>query len=185
MADQRTYNDNDLIQLYMGKITPQCREDRVDHMWTQILRYYFHVNEFYGIEREVYTTEIGRGRVDLMVTGIHLGEIYKTLFLEAKRPPAPSRNITRNSWDAMKSQLQANIDRWADRDLNVPVYGMTAVGLYVKFYVIPAHQTQLQPVMLTDRPYSLREESLRVDAILSNIKDSIKSSLQILPPADT
>lgn len=52
----------------MNKISPQCREDRVAHLWTQILRCYFPLDDLFGFEREVYTTETGRGRVDLMVT---------------------------------------------------------------------------------------------------------------------
>jgi hypothetical protein len=79
-------------KLGLEKITPCCREDRVDHLWTQILGYYLQVDDWFVIEREIYTTETERDRVDLIVTSVHKEEIYKTLFLEAKRSPS-SRNI--------------------------------------------------------------------------------------------
>lgn len=174
---QKKYDGNELIQLYMNRITPHCREDRVDHMWTQILRCYFHIEDLFGIEREVYTTETERGRIDLMVTSVHREEIYKTLFLEAKRSPAPSRSITTNAWDSVRAQLQKNIGRWRDREREIPVFGMTAIGLYVKFFIIPKGEDELRPFKVTDRPYSLRHDSERVHEIISEIKDSIAASL--------
>lgn len=35
----------------MEKISSHCREDRIDHLWTQMLRHYFPLNDEYGIEK--------------------------------------------------------------------------------------------------------------------------------------
>ncbi|KAJ5368983.1 uncharacterized protein N7496_008743 [Penicillium cataractarum] len=177
MANLRKYYVNELIQLYMDTITPQCREDRVDHMWTQILLYYFSIDQPFGIEREVYTAETELRRVDLVVTSVRGNQIYKTLFLEAKRHPAPSRAITPDAWASVRAQLQRNIDKWTDRNKDTTVFGLTAIGLYVKFFIIPKRETELRPFKVTDRPYSLRHDSERGHEILSQIKDFIAASL--------
>ncbi len=149
----------------------------MDHVWTQILRCYFDIENEFGIEREPYTTETELGRIDLIVTSVHRMQIYKTLFLEVKRSPKPTRSITTNTWDGARDQLEKNIGKWTGRDRKMPVFGMTAIGLYVKFFIIPKGEDELRPFKVTDRPYSLRHDSERVHEILSEIKDSIAASL--------
>ncbi|KAJ5175678.1 uncharacterized protein N7482_001555 [Penicillium canariense] len=66
----------------MGKVVPSCLEDRVKHLWTQILQNYFILAKIYGREREPYLSESELRAVDLVVTTLRRNTIYKLLFLE-------------------------------------------------------------------------------------------------------
>ncbi|KAJ5426863.1 hypothetical protein N7465_001933 [Penicillium sp. CMV-2018d] len=45
------YDQNDLIKLYLDRLQPRCREDCVDHVWAQIISFYWPVSANYGVER--------------------------------------------------------------------------------------------------------------------------------------
>lgn len=158
----------------MDNVTPGCREDRLDHMWSQILQFYFPLtNGDFGIERETYTSEAGRGRVDLIVTKLRRSTLVKVLFLEAKRPRPENKKISQSMWDQALDELQGNIDKWRGRPANMPVFGVVAVGWHTKFYVVPQHRTRLEFLNGDDSSYSLKTESHTIHNILSNIRTRI------------
>ncbi|KAJ5836285.1 hypothetical protein N7447_002311 [Penicillium robsamsonii] len=79
-----SYAGNEIIELYIQKVKRGCKEDKIDHMWTQILRFYFPLQEGYGIEREPYTTETTRARANIVVTNVRENRTNKVLFVECK-----------------------------------------------------------------------------------------------------
>jgi len=146
----------------------------VDHMWSQILQFYFPLaNGSFGIERETYASEAGRGRVDLIVTKLRRCTLIKPLFLEAKRPPPENKQISQHMWDQARDELQANIDKWTDRPANMAVFGIVAIGLYVKFYVVPQHRTRLEPLNGNDPSFSISTKSETVGEALLYIRAQI------------
>jgi hypothetical protein len=55
------YESNAIISLYIEKVKHACLEKCIDHLWSQILRFYFHLDDNYGVEREAHT---GEGSLD-------------------------------------------------------------------------------------------------------------------------
>lgn len=158
----------------MSNVKPGCREDRVVHMWSQILQFYFPLaNGNFGIERETYASEEGRGRVDLIVTKLRRSTLIKSLFLEAKRPPSENKQISQHMWDQARDELQANIDKWTDRPANMAVFGVVAIGMFVKFYVVPQYRTRLEPLNGNDPCFSLSTQIQTVCQALLYIRAQI------------
>ncbi|KAJ5682659.1 hypothetical protein N7462_005824 [Penicillium macrosclerotiorum] len=161
-----------------SRIEPGCREDRVDHLWTQILRFYFPLSGNFGIEREPYTSETSRGKVDIVVTGLIDDKIYKLLFFEAKRPSHTMRSrLVTKAWSGAESELQKNIHKWRERRSSIPVAGITAIGDKLRTYVIPEGQSNLE-AFDGDEPLSLNSDADRVHERLSNIRNRIKSYME-------
>ncbi|KAJ5472610.1 hypothetical protein N7530_006611 [Penicillium desertorum] len=74
-----------------------CRPHTFDHMWSQILRFYFSLQEGYGLEREPYTAEDAQARTNIEVTNIRDDTIVKALFVECKAPR--SATATKTQWE--------------------------------------------------------------------------------------
>ncbi|CAI7652899.1 unnamed protein product [Penicillium viridicatum] len=53
-----------------------------DHLWTQIPRFHFPLQQGYGLEREPYTSEITRARAKIVVTNVRQTTIITVLFVE-------------------------------------------------------------------------------------------------------
>jgi hypothetical protein len=68
-----------MINLYVDRIDRGSREDRSDHLWTQILRFYFEMSDNYGIEREGYRDESSLARTSVVLTNIRGGQFHFTL----------------------------------------------------------------------------------------------------------
>ncbi|KAJ5175636.1 uncharacterized protein N7482_001513 [Penicillium canariense] len=177
MAPSEPFLEHQIIKKYLQNVVPGCLEDRVKHLWTQILRHYFPLEENYGIEREPYASESGLGAVDLLVTGLLRREIYKVLFLEAKRAPSSGGNITLQAWREAHDQLQRNINKWGHRKSNIPVYGLVVIGHYVRFYVIGCNQVSLAPFERQET-LSLKTNANRVHDLLSSMETLIATSLK-------
>ncbi|KAJ5600285.1 hypothetical protein N7450_001352 [Penicillium hetheringtonii] len=149
---------------YMSNVKPGCREDRVVHMWSQILQFYFPLaNGNFGIERETYASEEGRGRK-------HIDQV---LIPRSKAPPSENKQISQHMWDQARDELQANIDKWTDRPANMAVFGVVAIGMFVKFYVVPQYRTRLEPLNGNDPCFSLSTQIQTVCQALLYIRAQI------------
>ncbi|KAJ5913687.1 hypothetical protein N7504_002570 [Penicillium tannophilum] len=131
-----------ILKAYVQQLVPGSREDRVDHLWSNVLRYHFPLAEGFGLERETYIVEDALRRVNIVVTNVLSGEINKTLFVECKRPTDMEGNV----WASPLLQLQNYMLEWTARPANTTMYGMICIGHNVKFYKMLANQNYLREI---------------------------------------
>jgi hypothetical protein len=105
-----------MISLYVDRVNLGSREDRADHLWTQILRFYFEMSDNYGIDRESYRDEESLARTNIVLTNIRGGEIKKAIFVECKRPNPSGRYATNRQWSAAENELQGNMVALSKQD---------------------------------------------------------------------
>ncbi|KAJ6133147.1 hypothetical protein N7471_008362 [Penicillium samsonianum] len=170
MSLPQTYNDNQLIQLYINNIKTRTREDRVDHVWTQILRFYWPITANYGIEREPYAAENARTKADVVLTTMSMNKIVKCVFVECKRHNA---DIENSDWDSSKAQLERFIRRWEERSPTQVIYGLLCIGHSVRFYYMPQFKDKLVDFKTKDLTLSIQDNATEVDMILREIRELI------------
>ncbi|KAJ5993264.1 hypothetical protein N7451_008988 [Penicillium sp. IBT 35674x] len=161
-----------ILKVYLNQLVFESREDRVDHLWSNVLRYHFPLSEGFGLERETYTAEDALRRINIVVTNVLSGAINKTLFVECKRPAI----LTEGIWDDPESQLQSYMREWTARPAKKAMYGMVCIGYNVIFYEMPADQNTLRPIdfpKLGTKPVSIRTHPESVRTRLNLVKEMI------------
>jgi hypothetical protein len=172
------YADNNLIKLYIKNVSQGCREERVDHLWSQILSFYWPISANYGVEREPYASETSRTRANLVLTNNQMGKIYKCLFIECKRP---HESVNEDLWETpeAETQLLRHIRNWTDRDPSRPLYGIISIGLEVKFFFMPAWSDKFETFSENTPVLSLKTDSARIHQILVDIRAILSATQSI------
>lgn len=133
-----------MIRLYVDRVDLGSREDRDDHLWTQILRFYFKISENYGIERESYRDEWSLARTNIVLTNIRGGEIKKAIFVECKRRNRSGRDATNHQWSTAEEELQGNMVAWRTIQQDTDLYGILALGYETRFFKMPTGTNKLE-----------------------------------------
>jgi hypothetical protein len=60
---------------YLESLELGCPEDRVDHVWAQILSFYWPVSANYGVKREAYVSKTSQTKVNVVLTNFQNGRI--------------------------------------------------------------------------------------------------------------
>ncbi|KAL2821406.1 hypothetical protein BDW59DRAFT_164141 [Aspergillus cavernicola] len=131
----------------------QSREDVVDHLWTNILVYYFQNPRpmTFSVERESYLLNNRRQKTDIAVVNL-VGpdaDMQKVLNFEAKCPLGPpnNRKPTDDERGEVRAQLRNNMGlaRRADQSTQ-DIYGVVAIGTWARLYKLPGGETFLVPI---------------------------------------
>lgn len=154
----------------MNNIKPGTREDRVDHVWTQILRFYWPITANYGIEREPYAAEHVGTKTDVVLTTSSAKRIVKCLFVECKGHKA---TILPSDWKDSIDQLERYIRRWEERELSQAIYGLICIGDSVRFFYMPHFKDKLVDFKAGKLLFSIKNDSTEVDLILREIRELI------------
>lgn len=94
----------------ISEIVPGVLQERVDHVWLNILAFYFDRTHF-GVEREAYVdnTRETRIRSNVLVTNTRGAKVHKLLIVETKRFPNAGNPGWENRyryWGRDRGQLQ-------------------------------------------------------------------------------
>lgn len=140
------YQQKPIIASYIAKIVPGSLEADVDHLWTNLLAYYFPSSENYGIEREAYIKSQSKTKANVCVSTLGRRPIFKAIMVENKRPsesatghPPPS------SWAHAKGQLlNYMLSQREDRSrIFATTFGIVGIGKYVRFYQLRRENEEL------------------------------------------
>lgn len=142
----------------------------MDHVWTQILRFYWPITANYGIEREPYAAENARTKADLVLTTTSMNKIVKCVFVECKRHNA---HIGDGDWKSSKTQLERFIRRWEERSPSQVIYGLVCIGQSVRFYYMPQFNDKLADFKKENLTLSIQDNATEVDMILREIRELI------------
>ncbi|PYH91066.1 hypothetical protein BO71DRAFT_295009, partial [Aspergillus ellipticus CBS 707.79] len=102
------YDNCPLIMDYLAdiQIGSGARQDKVDHVWSNILSNYF-PQPHYAVEREYYLADNTRRKANVCVTDRRANNPHKVIVVEAKRPS--STDPTPRQWRKARRQLQDNM----------------------------------------------------------------------------
>lgn len=108
---------------------------------------------------------------------MHLGKIHKCLFVECKRPerairnqdPDEARTAKDARWEQAKEQLQNHVRKWTERSPSVPLYGIVAIGLEARFYVMPPWSKNFETHERELNTLSLKTDAAEIHIILRDI----------------
>ncbi|KAJ5518706.1 hypothetical protein N7453_001128 [Penicillium expansum] len=170
-----SYADHEIINLYIQKVKRGCKEDKVDHMWTQILRFYFPLQQGYGLEREPYTSETTQARANIVVTNVRENSINKVLFVECKA--LKYKNATPTKWGQTKVQLENNMRSWSGRQPNSPLYAITVIGRQARFFTMAAGSTNLVDFGAEDEILSVKDDAVRVQQLLLRMEALVSQNM--------
>ncbi|CDM32090.1 unnamed protein product [Penicillium roqueforti FM164] len=91
---------------YIAKILPGTREVEVDHLWTNLLAYYFPTTQTYGVEREAYIRSRSQTRANVCVSTLSDGKMFNVIIVEKKKASTSrSAHPTPGSWTHAEGQL--------------------------------------------------------------------------------
>lgn len=136
-----------MIAAYIANIVPGGLEADVDHLWTNLLAYYFPVPEKYGVEREAYIRSRSMTKANVSVSTITNGSMYKVIMVENKRAstsragtPPPS------SWAHAENQLLGYMLSRRQNQMTplASLFGIVGIGRFVKFFKLRRGKTQLE-----------------------------------------
>ncbi|KAL1856192.1 hypothetical protein Plec18170_004061 [Paecilomyces lecythidis] len=179
------YLKNAPMRIRLAGLTPGVYEEQVDHVWLNILRYYFRENSF-SLEREAYVDPLfSKMKTNISVCNVRNGQLQKVLFVEAKRFPLSAIRgnwHTYYRWKRHKPQLRRYMLRSRTAShYRQTMYGMLAVGDRVKFYQInmvnnPAGD--LTPYIYRGTPLdmalSIQTDGLQIQRILKHISLTVR-----------
>jgi hypothetical protein len=144
LIESLLYDSNAIISLYIKNIKHQCPEKNIDHLWTQILRFYFHLNDNYSVEREARTGEGSMARTNVLLTNIQHRHIEKAVFIECKRLTTKAKTATNNKWKKTADQLKNYIVGSRKKGHATDLYGIVAITHKTRFYKLPAGKGELE-----------------------------------------
>ncbi|KAJ5818307.1 hypothetical protein N7474_003898 [Penicillium riverlandense] len=160
-----------LIRHYLDRVVPNCLEQQVDHLWTQVLRLYFELS-LYGIEREAHVAQTSLIRANVIVSREFRGQFCQFLFIESKRAPPANRMPSERSWDRAATQL-ANYMAASKRDLARPsdapkLFGIVAIGRSVRFYSMAQGSSRL--ISINNTIYNFVQDADEIEEFLFQIR---------------
>lgn len=173
--------------------SPNPSQAKIGTICKKVVDVYFESEDKFMTETEAYPDE----DEDLTKTNVNVitednGELKKVVVLEAKRFPANRSNLwykslTSNAWTKPKKQLETYMlkarkkERWA-----YMMYGIVAVGDRVRFFKLRPNSTKLaayvppvqSPAEKKITSFSIHQDSLLIEKVLSGIADDIKRKRQ-------
>ncbi|KAL2706081.1 hypothetical protein AAEP93_001331 [Penicillium crustosum] len=126
-----TYQAQPIIVSYITNIVPGTLEVDVDHLWTNLLAYYFPVTEDFGVEREAYIRSRSQTRANVCVSTLVHNSISKVIMIESKRASrSQNGSPPSSSWTHAKEQLLGYmLSRREEQTENLPrLFGMVGIG---------------------------------------------------------
>lgn len=159
---------------------PGSREAEVDHLWTNLLGFYFSEQNDYGVLREAYIRARSQSRANVCVCTLHRRTITKVIVVENKRASEAQTGIPPlSSWTHAKQQLQnymLNIRPRQPQWESHTMFGILGVGKYVKFLQLRAGQNELE-YFQDDGMYHLEDEqdSFTIEQKLSRMRNYISA----------
>lgn len=148
----------------------------MDHLWPQILSFYWPGTSNYAVETEPYASETSL-TANVALTTLHQAKIYKCLFIECNRSKqtAETHDIKpkAETWETSQARLERDIGRWTERDHSIPVYGIISIGLDARFLVMPAWRVQFEPYSRELADLSVETDFARIDRILREIRGTL------------
>ncbi|KAJ5813847.1 uncharacterized protein N7503_000597 [Penicillium pulvis] len=95
-----------ILAAYIANIVPGSLEADVDHLWTNILAYYFPISERYGVEREAYIRSRSQTKANVCVSTLSRNLMFKAIIVENKRASSSQTGFPPpTSWIHATSQL--------------------------------------------------------------------------------
>ncbi|KAL3409448.1 hypothetical protein V8F44DRAFT_656079 [Aspergillus fumigatus] len=130
-----------IIASYLSEVNPANNpyQERIDHLWSNILNHYFPLRDGFGTEREALVKPQRRFATNVAITNVRPLGMHKVVLVEAKTFP---RNtdigwFSVYPWADVESILQSFMKKAPDTFGNVQtMYGIVAVGDRVRFYTM-------------------------------------------------
>lgn len=136
----------EIIGSYLAGINAAAHpyQDRIDHLWSNILTHYFPLHNGLGTERESYVKGNRRFKSNIAITNLVNNRMHKVVVVEAKRFPDKVYPYHRRpgwenqfDWEGLLEDLGFYMRATRTQDGNVQtMYGMLTVGDMVRFYVM-------------------------------------------------
>lgn len=171
------YQAQPIIASYLASIIARTREAEIDHLWTNLLGYYFPPVEDFGIEREAYIQPQSQIRANVSVKALINNSRTTILMIENKRPSAAvSGNPPNHSWANAEAQLERYmLLRRANETSNVDLFGIVGIGKCVKFFRLRRARSVLETYR---RNIALRldRDSSQIEEIIDRIKTYIEQN---------
>jgi hypothetical protein len=130
-----------IIASYLPEVNPanDPYQERIDHLWSNILNHYFPLRDGFGTEREALVKPPRKFKTNVAITNILPSGMHKVILVEAKAFPDKTDIGWFNvyPWAGVESQLQSYMKKARDTFGNVQtMYGIVAVGDRVRFYTM-------------------------------------------------
>ncbi|KAJ9292437.1 hypothetical protein DTO271G3_8767 [Paecilomyces variotii] len=135
-----TYLARPVIRRYLD---PTTRDDSVDQLWINILRYYFNNLDYFGSEVQSRPHQNWDYISNVVVTNMRNYMLAKFLFVENKRS---SFEDDPTIWDNTRDQLEDYMRGARNDQGNIQIlYGIVGIGNWARFYQLPMNGTALVP----------------------------------------
>lgn len=159
----------------MDDVTPNCLEEKIDHLWLNILQFYFSLSSGFGCEREATIATRAKIRANVTVSLVRNRKKAKVVFVENKRPSKAKNGPQRPAWTRAADQLLNYMlqQRNAHLQLTQDLWGIVCIGYYTKFFVLRHGQQTLQPYN-GDVRWESNVHFNDIATILSNIQREIR-----------
>lgn len=165
------YQTQPILASYIASIRHNSREVDVDHLWTNLLAYYFPTVEDYGIEREAYIVPRSQARANVCLRTLIDNSITTVIMVENKKPTtAQSSNPPTSSWVNAKAQLEGYLlSRRANEQSHLNLFGIVGIGGCVKFFQLRRGRSELEDYR-HDSFLKLDQDSSEIERIIEMIK---------------
>ncbi|KAJ9192666.1 hypothetical protein DTO164E3_8249 [Paecilomyces variotii] len=138
-----TYFNRQVIRQYLDNVNLMTREDAVDQLWINILRYYFNDLDCFGIEAQSRPHQDWDYRSNVVVANVRNYIMAKFLFVENKRS---SFEDDPRIWDSTRDQLEDYMLGARNDQGNIQImFGIVGIGNLARFYQLPMNGTALVP----------------------------------------
>jgi hypothetical protein len=176
-----------IIASYLSEVNSVNKpyQERIDHLWLNILTHYFPLRDGFGTEREAHVQAGRKFAVNVAVTNIRQNHMHKVVMLEAKAFPPNANNgwFNRYPWAEVEKELQTYMEKARRNFGNVQtMYGIVVVGDMVCFYSMksqnnPAHT--LTPFTLAGQqlPLNVRTDAGTIHTILTTMSGQIRTGV--------
>jgi hypothetical protein len=174
-----------IIASYLSEVNPanDPYQERIDHLWSNILNHYFPLRDGFGTEREALVKPPRKFKTNVAITNILPSGMHKVILVEAKAFPDKTDIGWFNvyPWAGVESQLQSYMKKARDTFGNVQtMYGIVAVGDRVRFYTMNSLNNTgciLTPFTLAgpQRTLSVHTDRISIHAILTAISVQIRT----------
>lgn len=172
---QLQYQAPPIIFSYIDNIVPGSREVEVDHLWTNLLAYYFPITQDYGVEREAYVRSRSETRANVCVSTMTHRDMHKVVMVENKRATrSQTAHPPGRSWAHARGQLLAYmLSHRANQLPGLPsLFGIVGIGRWVRFYRLRRGANDLEDFQ-QNMAYNLVDNSFAIEQIILSIRADI------------
>lgn len=150
-----------------------CREIVVDSLWQRILQVYFPYEDNFLHEREEYASLDSRSRANVTLGVIHNNSRKKAIIIECKKTPSNNSGFAPpGTWNRAQSQLQEFLLRTGDAHGCLPskVFGIVAIGIYVRFFELNNDSRHLESFEKNSRSFRIDTEAVEIERQIRGMK---------------